>query len=264
MDSLCLCPDARFFNQDMHPLSVEDLLHHRTGHALSKADYYPKHLFIRVLCHTLGSTASQGSGPDAPPPVTGLPRSASPSRFDEKLGLERERTFGSSYGDEFDPMADEFDSARATLVDPEMGGRSASFMVSLNAFLSRQKTVFLRPFLFLLEAYKRRRAAAELTLEELKKEDRVGVHIEPMCIFLFRDGNFSLSHPIESFSSPCSLLGTVISFNSKPSLDLTEPITARIRERGSSLRKSADPCLLVQSLLDLGVSLTGEIPRCLT
>ena len=117
----------------MHPLSVEDLLHHRSGHALSKADYYPEHLFIRVLCHTLGSTP--GSGPDAPPPFTELPRSASPQRFDEKLGLERERTFGSGYEGDFDPMADEFDSARATLVDPEMGGRSASFLVSWNAFL---------------------------------------------------------------------------------------------------------------------------------
>ena len=118
----------------MHPLSVEDLLHHRSGHALSKADYYPEHLFIRVLCHSLGSTANT-SGPDAPPPFTELPRSASPQRFDEKLGLERERTFGSSYGGEFDPMADEFDSARATLVDPEMGGRSASFMVSWSGYL---------------------------------------------------------------------------------------------------------------------------------
>ena len=178
----------------MHPLSVEDLVHHRTGHALSKADYYPKHLFIRVLCHTLGSSA-QGSESDAPPLFTELPRSASPQRFDEKLGMKREGTFGSGYGGEFDPMADEFDSAKATLVDPEMGGRSASFLVSWKVFLSRQ-TDFLRPFLFLLEAHKRRRAAAELTLDELKKGDRVGVHIEPMCIFLFRDGDFSLSRPI--------------------------------------------------------------------
>ena len=241
---------------------MEDLLHHRSGHALSKADYYPEHLFIRVLCHSLGSTANT-SGPDAPPPFTELPRSASPQRFDEKLGLERERTFGSSYGGEFDPMADEFDSARATLVDPEMGGRSASFMVSWNVFLSRQ-TEFLRPFLFLLEAHKRRRAAAEMTLDELKKGDRVGVHIEPLCIFLFRDGNFSLSRPIDPFPSQCSLLGTVISFNSTPSLDLTEPIAARVRQRDTSLRKSATACLLVQSLLDLGVSLTLETPLCLT
>lgn len=194
MDTLCLHPDAFFF-QDMHPLSVEDLLHHRTGHALSKADYYPKHLFIRVLCHTLGSSA-QGSELDAPPLLTGLPRSASPQRFNEKSGMERARTFGSGYGGEFDPMADEFDSAKATLVDPEMGGRSSSRLVSWKVLLSRQ-TDFLRPFLVLLEAYKRRRAAAELTLDELKKEDRLGVHIEPMCIFLFRDGDFLLSHPID-------------------------------------------------------------------
>jgi hypothetical protein len=112
----------------MHPLSVEDLLHHRTGHSLSKADYYPKHLFIRVLCHTLGCSA-QSSESDATL-LTDLPRSDSPQRFNEKLGMEREHTFGSGYGSEFDPMAEEFDSAKATLVDPEMGGRSASRLVS--------------------------------------------------------------------------------------------------------------------------------------
>jgi len=56
------------------------------------------------------------------------------------------------------------------------------------------------------------------------------------------------------------LLGTVVSFNSTPNLDLTEPIAARIRQRDTSLRKTADPCLLVQSLLDLGASLTVEAP----
>ena len=70
--------------------------------------------------------------------------------------------------------------------------------------------------------------------------------------------------PIDPFPSQCSLLGTVISFNSTPNLDLTEPIAARIRQRDTSLRKSATSCLLVQSLLDLGVSLTVETPRCLT
>jgi hypothetical protein len=55
------------------------------------------------------------------------------------------------------------------------------------------------PLLFLLEAHRRRRAAAEMTLDELKKEDRVNVHIKPMCIFLFRDGNFSLPHRVAFF-----------------------------------------------------------------
>jgi hypothetical protein len=56
------------------------------------------------------------------------------------------------------------------------------------------------------------------------------------------------------------LPGTVISFNSKPDLDLTEPIATRIRERDTSLRKNADPSLLVQGLLDLGASLIIEPP----
>ena len=39
---------------EMHPLALEDVIHSRK-HARSKADYYPKHLFIRVLCHTLAT-----------------------------------------------------------------------------------------------------------------------------------------------------------------------------------------------------------------
>jgi hypothetical protein len=65
-----------------------------------------------------------------------------------------------------------------------------------------QQTEFLTPLSFPLKAHRRKRAAAELTLDELKKEDRVGVHIEPMCIFLFRDGNFLLPRPVASFSLP--------------------------------------------------------------
>ena len=45
--------------------------------------------------------------------------------------------------------------------------------------------------------------------------------------------------------------GTVISFNAMPNLDLTDPIATRIRHAGTSLRRTADPSLLVQSLLDL-------------
>jgi hypothetical protein len=34
-----------------------------------------------------------------------------------------------------------------------------------------------------------------MTLEELKKGDRVDVRIEPLCIFLFRDGDVPYSTP---------------------------------------------------------------------
>lgn len=62
---------------DMHPLALEDVLHFRKN-ARSKADYYMKHLFLRVLCHTLCSdeelaeTSSESS-------FTNLPRSSSPT-----------------------------------------------------------------------------------------------------------------------------------------------------------------------------------------
>ncbi|KAI9454908.1 hypothetical protein BJY52DRAFT_1427217 [Lactarius psammicola] len=204
---------------DMHPLSIEDLLHRR-GHARSKADYYPKHLFIRVLCHTLGSSTRVSRGSEraspaawsSPAAITGLPRSSSPQRLDDKLGIVDDGEYGDGHGSDDD---DEFE--RATLIDPELGGRRGSLL-----------------------AQKRRRAAAELTLEELKKGERVDVRIEPMCIFLFRDG-------------------TVVSFQSKPNFELTEPIASRIRQRDTSLRTTADPSLLVESLLDLVVDAALEV-----
>ena len=121
----------------MHPLSIEDLLH-RT-HARSKADYYPKHLFIRVLCHTLGSStrASQSFGRtttspaawSSPAAITNLPRSSSPQRLDDKLGIVNGGEYEDGYGSDQDPMDGGFEADRATLIDPELGGRRASTLV---------------------------------------------------------------------------------------------------------------------------------------
>ena len=123
----------------MHPLSVEDVLH-MGGHTLSKADYYPKHLFIRVLCHTLGSangtsqcltTAAGSAGLSSSPPFTDIPRSASPQHFnfDEKHGTIGEGVHRKIFGHDADPMVDEFEIARVPSIDPEKGRRSASLLV---------------------------------------------------------------------------------------------------------------------------------------
>lgn len=48
---------------DMHPLAVEDVLHFRKN-SRSKTDYYYKHLFLRVLCHTVDHRDS--SPPNTP------------------------------------------------------------------------------------------------------------------------------------------------------------------------------------------------------
>ena len=49
-----------------------------------------------------------------------------------------------------------------------------------------------------------------------------------------------------------SLLGTVITIHQDTRLDLTAPITERLRQRDTGLRSTADASLLVESLLDLG------------
>jgi hypothetical protein len=49
------------------------------------------------------------------------------------------------------------------------------------------------------KARRRRRALAELTLEELKRGERVDVRIEPLCIFLFRDGTDFIASPHSFF-----------------------------------------------------------------
>jgi len=62
----------------------------------------------------------------------------------------------------------------------------------------------------------------------------VDVALNPLCIFLFRDG-------------------TVLSIHPKNNLDFTSPIRERLRLRHTSLRSTADPSLLVHGLLDLVV-----------
>ncbi|KAF7351981.1 Magnesium-like protein [Mycena venus] len=76
------------------------------------------------------------------------------------------------------------------------------------------------------------RRIQDATLRALKGDDRVNVNVVPMFIFLFRDG-------------------TVITIHSTPNLEMTAPITSRVRQFNSILRTSADASILVQSLLDL-------------
>jgi hypothetical protein len=136
--------------KDIHPLSVEDVLQ-LGGHTLSKADYYPNHLFIRVLCHTLGSvngtshcstTAAGLAGLSSSPPFPNIPRSASPQHFnfDEKHGTADEGVYGNFH----DPMADVFEIDKVPSVDPELGRRKASILVSL---LLHCNLIFLMLFL---------------------------------------------------------------------------------------------------------------------
>ena len=71
-----MCPWFTRRESDLHPLSLEDLLH-VPGRPRSGADYYKRHLFIRVLSHTLNL------GEDATPNfLEQIARSSSPEPLD--------------------------------------------------------------------------------------------------------------------------------------------------------------------------------------
>lgn len=85
---------SRAVPPDFHPLSIEDMLHNHQTYS-SKADYYSKHLFIRLLCHTLADDqhsrpihAPTGSGINAVPPTptyTSHPNFTAPPGEDTKF-----------------------------------------------------------------------------------------------------------------------------------------------------------------------------------
>jgi hypothetical protein len=59
--------------------------------------------------------------------------------------------------------------------------------------------------------------------------------------------------------TPSRNVGTVISLHPEINHNFTSPIITRLRQRDTLLRTSADPSLLVQSLLDLGMHLPAVI-----
>ncbi|KDQ62923.1 hypothetical protein JAAARDRAFT_53142 [Jaapia argillacea MUCL 33604] len=225
---------------DLHPLALEDVLHQR-GHARSKADYYSKHLFLRVLCHTLAPSEASVAAST----YTDLPRSASPdpmqnSLEDDRTNSDDEKTQfggGSSTG-----LNSRFSTKRrnGTLRRDATFSEKPGFDVEMVEADTLKIPAPARTQLIRKMTANRKREQYVLTVDELKKDGRVPVKIAPMCIFLLRDG-------------------TVISINHTPSLELTAPIAARLRAPDTTLRISADASLLVQSLLDLIVDAALEI-----
>ncbi|KAL5494805.1 hypothetical protein ACEPAI_267 [Sanghuangporus weigelae] len=218
---------------DIHPLALEDVLHQRGNQARSKADYYPRHLFIRILRHTLGSDSDDDDERETvAPPITRLPRSTSPD-------VMREGDEGDGYSSTAGDWPDE-----KTLADSKLSAmRKGSLRLrKTNLDLEQGKHETIRGGRRRLTPLKsrRKRAAEAVSIEQLKRGERVNVDVIPFFIFLFRDG-------------------TVISINQRPQVDFTVPITARLRQRDTGLRATADPSLLVQSLLDLIVDQALEV-----
>ncbi|TBU21452.1 hypothetical protein BD311DRAFT_734402 [Dichomitus squalens] len=254
---------------DLHPLALEDVLHQR-GHPRSKADYYPQHLFVRILVHTLASSASSSFFSDDRTPedtspadmFASMPRSESPAQMDdeEEADLKRRMSASARANDDSDEAEERtvFGSVGATgFSSPKAEGMKKKASIGLpwsrppgardveGSPRAPTNASGQWPFAAMGAAGIRigdssKKARYQKLVGELKKGDRVDVQIHPMCIFLLRDG-------------------TVVSIHNDTTLALTSPIAERLRQRDTVVRTSADPALLVQSLLDLVVDQALEV-----
>ncbi|TBU27626.1 hypothetical protein BD311DRAFT_723910 [Dichomitus squalens] len=244
---------------DLHPLALEDVLHQR-GHPRSKADYYPQHLFVRILVHTLASAAAEvdDRASDDTAAFARGPRSESPAPMDDEeedadmVRVSARNAHGDgSAGDEEEGEGDErtvYGSASASKFSTFRRGKRPSVGPRRRSEGPHDVEGLPPPALGqwrfagvdMVEESGKKTARYRSLVKELKRGDRVEVKIRPMCVFLLRDG-------------------TVVSIHKDTTLGLTAPIAERLRQRDTVLRTSADPSLLVQSLLDLVVDQALEV-----
>ncbi|KIO07082.1 hypothetical protein M404DRAFT_137500 [Pisolithus tinctorius Marx 270] len=235
---------ALALHYDLHPLAIEDVLHRR-GRARSKADYYAKHLFIQVLSHTLYD-------PDTPERYEALGDLMVDSS-DAEDSTPNPGLLGEQIRREYSPepvsLTEKNDSTPTTRSRAGTTGtfrRKSSTKRRLAPGDVEDKPGHPNPVLSgsvitrKESVARKRREKAQLTLEELKKEGRVHVKVQPISIFLLRNG-------------------TVISILPRDCVSFAEPIMARLRQPDTGLRMSADASLLVQSLLDLVVDSAFEV-----
>ncbi|KAF9486595.1 magnesium transporter [Pholiota conissans] len=219
----------------LHPLALEDVFHGHKGNR-SKADYYTKHLFLRVLCHELVEdddlpTNSLGSFTDAPRSSSPEPISYfSPEDGDKTIDNSTEELAKSGgISTSFSSIAKRPLSRRSPIL-PTTRVNSGRPTYTRNSIPKEFSIMAAKEAA--LQAQSAERKEDEAAVRTLKKGSRVNVAVSPMFFFLFRDG-------------------TVISIRSVPNLNFTIPIAYRLNSRDTVMRKSADPSLLLHALLDL-------------
>jgi Mg2+ and Co2+ transporter CorA len=242
---------------DLHPLALEDVLR-APRHSRSKSDYYMQHLFLRVLCHSLADPADHE------------PHEHDQINFPPEPDLQGGKAIFSNIDQSGSPIqtrmneGDEFPDDEKTAYD---GSRLSTMRKRASTIRSRRQGSLkhvpppidiekaqsvnergplsagtMKPSRVVSQAV-RDRSLNTHTIEALKRTgsgQRVHVKIQPLCIFLMRDG-------------------TVISIHPESNLDFTLPISLRIRQAQTILKSSADGSFLVQSLLDLIVDRALEV-----
>ena len=159
---------------DLHPLALEDVLSHH-NHLRSKADYYQNHLFLRVISHTL---TQAGSSPDQL--MEHLPRSESPEPVER---LDTDEGYSSTTGLK--------SRLRGAGKSQRNGTRSQPFVDVENNYDSNSPTS-VKFASFAPSVGAKYNAMAMRLVKELNGGERVNVALNPLCIFLLRDGRSSI------------------------------------------------------------------------
>ncbi|PPQ78053.1 hypothetical protein CVT25_015598 [Psilocybe cyanescens] len=226
---------------NLHSLSLEDILHER-GHTHSKADYYPGHVFLRVLCHTL--SIPRRDAKVASDMLDGLPQ------FNKDDPAQTQ-----------DVSCEVFDDPDQRKLDVEAGGMDTSLDLSTLHILpdkaSEDAGVSLSP-----------RVGPQT--KTVTGKGKAAVHnLLPFSLRKRLTGLSGFGGPsreekkrqIKALTTGdhSAILGTVISIHPTVNLQYTSPIAERIHRADSVLRTSEDASLLVESLLDLVVDRVLEI-----
>ncbi|KAH9477714.1 Cobalt/magnesium transport protein CorA [Psilocybe cubensis] len=229
---------------NLHPLALEDIFH---GHSKtrSKADYYPQHLFLRLLCHELLDDEEKVSRASRTQ-YFAAPRSSSPEPLDGHSPDDEEE--GIEEPDELEKpgkkpllhveslvrryrQASLLPSTRHDLKASRLIGSRTQIASNLSALIMRDHAH---------QRSRKDREKDEIAIQALKQGSGIAVDVTPMFFFLLRDG-------------------TIISIRPIPHLNLTAPISFRLKSRDTVLRSSADPSLLLHALLDLVVDKAVQV-----
>lgn len=219
---------------ELHPLSIEDIY---SGEkiARSKVDYYPQHVFLRLLCH--------------------LPRRQGGKNCQQDIflsaGLQgRENTFTSDVMSALSDDSDHEEGRRPPLKavktlasvglagaqivgDPAAAQQTWAHDVypEIGPIDIGKDRLRLREWFKALTPDERERTANTALVEALKRGRRVHITKQHVFVFLRRDG-------------------TVISFHGSRLYGLFEPIERRLRKSRSTLRMRPDASMLLHALLD--------------
>lgn len=249
---------------EIHPLVMEDILHGRQTYS-SKADYYNKHLFIRMLCHTLKAEDDHSPNiiePNAPRPHVNRSNTTPPPAYSSRTGTmtENQAAVDHKFASEDDvsapkgglfrrqAMPSEPGSRVRTLAGTSFSGAQPWMSGSMTADPEKvwAKSVYpnlgggsgkrtnARKYSMQLSSMfeSNSNSQTQATINELKKGERVEVKLRNLYCIMFRDG-------------------TLITIHQDVASDFFHPIMSRLKQRDTLLRNTADVSLLLQGIIDL-------------